>query len=213
MNASVNKQSAKLIDTDDASSAPVIRGLDIHKGLVTVFQNPKLFQKALTRFAKRYQSFIDDFNQAERLHCPEDKILLAHNLKGSASNVGATALAQAASKLESACLNNLHINLFLAEVSNELQTVLAGVAGYLDSVVNEPQKATAYLSEQELQKKLHELQSLLQDSNTKAIEESESLLNQVQSTTQISAIKQIVDKMEDFDFDAALHILKTQLLK
>lgn len=185
----------------------------MHKGLVTVFQNPKLFQKALARFAKRYQSFIDDFNQAKRLHCPEDRILLAHNLKGSASNVGATALAQAASKLESACLNNLHINLFLTEVSNELQTVLAGVAGYLDSVVDESQKAMAYLSEQELQNKLLELQSLLQDSNTKAIEQSESLLNQVQSKTQISAIKQIVEKVEDFDFDPALNILKTQLLK
>lgn len=185
----------------------------MHKGLVTVFQNPTLFQKALARFAKRYQSFNDDFNDAQRLHSYEDRILLAHNLKGSTSNIGATALAQAASKLETACLNKLHINLFLAEVQNELQNVLQGVAGYLDTIAQPSPQAVPTLTEQECREALLELKELLQECNTKAIEKSEALLNHMSNTAKMTAIKMIVDKVEDFDFDAALNILKQQLLK
>ncbi|WP_423897232.1 response regulator [Candidatus Pelagadaptatus aseana] len=101
-------------------------GIDIQGGLKTAQNNPALFGKLLRRFATHYQNFESDFNQSKTDQ--NSAIRSAHTLKGTAGNIGAYQVQEAALKLEQSCRSNkADVAKELGAVTDTLRIVLDGL--------------------------------------------------------------------------------------
>jgi len=136
---------AKWIGTDRASSAasavrvsdppasafPAITGIDVARSLAGVDNDVKFYRRLLGLFRTENMSFLGDFTRALREGDAEATMRRAHTLRGTAGTVGATGVAEAAARLERACLDRADtdsLEALLAETVGRLQPVLDAIA-------------------------------------------------------------------------------------
>ncbi|MBL3588589.1 MAG: PAS domain S-box protein [gamma proteobacterium endosymbiont of Lamellibrachia anaximandri] len=112
-----------------------LTGIDIDKGLEIARNRPEFFIKLLTMFRDSQHGFLNDFLMEQQSDDPNGAVRAAHSLKGSAANIGATTLRDAAQELEMAC--NEHnsddeISEVLKKVTTELDPLIAGLNNFLN---------------------------------------------------------------------------------
>ena len=133
---------------------------------------------------------------------------LAHSLKGTAGNIGAFGVAQAAAELERCCQSGAsgeQIQTALIRVEQSLAPVLTALAG-LDAGAQGFAPSVA-LPDGALQPRLARLGQLLAESDSEALEELvelQALSLQPELAERLARVAQQVDR---FDFDAALAAL------
>ena len=81
---------------------PQIPGLDSAAGLQVTQGNRVLYRRLLVKFRDANAHFIEEFEHTRHSDDPSTALRLAHSLKGVAANLGITAVARAARKLEAA---------------------------------------------------------------------------------------------------------------
>jgi PAS domain S-box-containing protein len=178
-------------------------GIDVTSGLKRTQGNLTLYVKLLKRFQQSMSDFEHRFNHEQNLPSLER---MAHTLKGTAGNIGADELQQAAQVLEDSCEDDMtasHRQVNLAKVIEKLNPVLNSLASTLDS-----ETATAptshQLSQEELSRHLEHLKKLIEDYDTEAINILNELLNSINDVELQKPLREIESLINEYDFEAAL---------
>ncbi|WP_186453778.1 response regulator [Denitratisoma sp. DHT3] len=191
---------------DGAAAIPELPGIDTAAGLATTMQNPRLYLKLLQKFRDSQADFAEQFAQTRRDADPRAATRAAHTLKGTAGNIGAKRLQDAAAELELACKGGAPA----AEIEARLQATLAALAPVIaglrkigmNQTITAEVRATA--DPARVAALLAKLGSLLEDCDSEATDVLETLVPLVHGTPLAEPIKNVARAMEAFDFDAAL---------
>jgi CheY-like chemotaxis protein/HPt (histidine-containing phosphotransfer) domain-containing protein len=129
--------------TPPVSGSPELAGIDTKTALAALGGNDKLYRKMLNRFYETQKDFVVSFESAWAGGDSEQATRAAHTLKGLAGTIGALRLQEAAKALESACYDWLkqEVSDRLCAVTEELSTVLSGLAKNMPASAQEPKPA------------------------------------------------------------------------
>ncbi|MBF0184284.1 MAG: response regulator [Magnetococcales bacterium] len=192
----------------DASSPPplpALPGIDLVAGLATCMGNHDLYLRLLHKFATSQGTFSSQFRQARMEQDQELQIRLAHTLKGTAGNIGARILQEAAAALETACQGKQNE----AEIVPLLQTVEATLSPLLVALhsLAATERVAAAPPSPATQESLAQLKILLQENDPDALDQLERLLRQARGGSLHETLRQVAVAVEQYDFDEALRRL------
>lgn len=205
---------SKLQVTDDAAPWQEVHGLDVPRGMAVMGGDSALYRKMLQRFCSGQQGFAASFQSA---WASDDKVTarrLAHTLKGSASTIGATGVAELAALLEQVCEEGDDVGVatrlpsLMAELTPLLSKLEAALADSPMAVV-----ASQGIDAEMLAAQLQQLGALLAQSDAQAL----ALCQQIEadlagSTSPLqSAFQEVSWAVNEFEFDEALLLLQSLL--
>ena len=192
------------------SALPNLIGIDVKKGLANTLDNEGLYRRLLGMFYDSQKDFSNAFLQAQKDPDQDAAMRCAHTLKGNAGNIGALGVQLAADKLEEACKNKLsppEINDLLSDVLKELNPVIDS----LSLIEVKKEKAVSQLpvnSDEEIRQKINTLRTLLEDSDEKAVDCLNDILDRVNGGALARELKTLQRHIENYDFDVALESLR-----
>ena len=193
-----------------AAPPPDLPGIDQRAGLATAMGRHDLYHRLLLRFREQQRDFAAQFTQARAGDDASAAARAAHTLRGTAGNIGARPLAEAATALELACKANAgdtDIASLLNAVEKQLAPVLAGLDAWA-AQRGDDAKAAATSGSAALPPQAAELmtrlRTLLSDSDTAALELVEELEALAQGSAHARQLRKVSQEIERFDFDAAL---------
>ena len=198
-----------------ATVAPVglpsdLPGIDLAAGLATCMGKVELYLRLLRKFRSSQSAFRAEFLVARGDGDPSAATRLAHTLRGTAGNIGAKVVANAATALEQACLTGATEEVLadrLVAVERCLDPVLEGLAGLAESEsATEPVPAPH--SGAELQTRLAQVRDLLAESDTEVLTALHELQGLASDPRVAEQLRRVVQHAERFDFDQALELLE-----
>ncbi len=112
----------------DSAFAALV-GIDVDKGLANTMHDQDFYRRILCLFQQDQADFAEKFATALRSGDLSGTARLAHTLKGVAGTIGASALHEAASQLETCCRQSDTAELLspLQQTTTELDRVLTGI--------------------------------------------------------------------------------------
>ncbi|MGU5699080.1 ATP-binding protein [Aeromonas allosaccharophila] len=196
--------------SDDATPWQGVPGLDVPRGMAVMGGDGALYRNMLQRFWQGQQGFAASFHSA---WASDDKVTarrLAHTLKGSASTIGATGVAEQAALLERACeeRDDAGVATRLPSLMAELTPLLSGLeAALADSSVTVaiPRGIDAEM----LAAQLQQLGALLAQSDAQAL----ALCQQIEAdlagraSPLRAAFQEVSQAVNEFEFEQALQLL------
>ncbi|MEJ8825258.1 response regulator [Variovorax humicola] len=197
----------------DSNDLPPLPGIDQAAGLATCQGRPDLYRRLLCKFHSSQEAFATAFVQALEGDDESAPARVAHTLRGTAGNIGATALAQAAAALESACQQGLRNDALrepLAAVMRELTPVMDGLRELASAAAEAATDRTAELPLERLAPLLERLKQRLADSDPDALELSAELMQSLAAhPDHKAAVRRIASKVDNFEFDEAMGLLES----
>ncbi|MFC5704560.1 response regulator [Aeromonas eucrenophila] len=184
-------------------------GIDQAAGLATCQGHADLYQRLLHKFLAAYRGFAEQFEVALADPDPAAAARLAHSLKGTAGNIGAFGITQAAAELERLCQTGAADDLVqasLAEVELRLGPVLDALA-CLGEEQPAPKPRTQE-SDPYLQPRLARLGRLLAESDSEAVEALLELRALALAPALAERLARVAQQVDRYDFDAALALLE-----
>lgn len=185
---------------------PDIAGVDTRLGLKRTGDNQKRYETLLRRFARQQAGAIKAISESLSAGDTATAERAAHSLKGAAGALGASALAEAAAKVETAIKSGRDAQTPLAELSNALDGVVDAIRITLpDELIDTSSGHNRdYATVGAL---LGRLKHLLESDDGEAadfIAEAEPNLTGILTATEIETLSGLVGS---FDFDASLKFL------
>lgn len=183
-------------------------GIDQAAGLAICLNDSALYLRLLRIFYAANVDFPGQFQAATADIDTTAATRLAHSLCGSAGNIGAKAVAQAAAVLERLCQTGApgdQVQMGLVDVEKCLAVVLGALAGLNE--MDYVQKPLALKSGPDLQLRLARLRHLLAESDTEAIELLSELRALDLAPELSERLARVQREVECFDFDRALALL------
>jgi two-component system sensor histidine kinase/response regulator len=198
-------------DVADGSPAelPALQGVDTEAGLARVGGNIRSYLKLLDKFSENQSESISEIRSAFADGDSELSVRLAHTLKGVGGAIGATALQEAAAKLEATLKEepkDLPKNL-LAAAGQELERIL-GLLGELTSANDEGGADGAGSLPEDLPELLQALLAKLDEYDTEAEDLVDEILAQVKGTEIHDALVTLRKRIGQYDFEGAVEELK-----
>ncbi|WP_033129650.1 response regulator [Aeromonas aquatica] len=184
-------------------------GIDQAAGLATCQGHTDLYLRLLHKFLTAYRGFTEQFEVALADTDPVAAARLAHSLKGTAGNIGAFGITQAAAELERLCQTGAADDLVqasLAEVELRLGPVLDALA-CLGEEQPAPKPRTQE-SDPYLQPRLARLGRLLAESDSEAVEALLELRALALAPALAERLARVAQQVDRYDFDAALALLE-----
>jgi PAS domain S-box-containing protein len=183
-------------------------GIDLNAGLGTCMGKVELYLRLLRKFHASQQAFCTEFLAARGQGDSSATVRLAHTLRGTAGNIGAVGVANAAGQLEQVCLSagvEQDVSDRLAEVERCLTPLLEGL-----SVLTEPPLAeeTTVPLDSEWHAQLAHVRYLLAESDTQALTALHKLQALTSGSRMTEQLHRVVQQAECFDFDQALELLE-----
>ncbi len=201
-----------------ASQLPVLPGIDVARGLNTTMDNPSLYRRLLIKFRDGQAGFAEQFTVARRNESdPAAAQRLAHTLKSTAGNIGATQVQALAGQLEEACQSGMEsavVDGLVKQLGQELEPVLEGLAG----LRLEGSAVAADSNVPEIEPKgptqggpsasaLSKLAKLMAQGDAEAADLADELAEQ-SSGPLAAALRKVSAALAEFDFDTALAALQ-----
>ena len=186
---------------DDA--LPEIPGVDAVAGVQRMGGNIAAYRKLLTKFAENQADTIATI-RAAWTDDQEGSVRAAHTLKGVSGSIGASAVQQAAAKLEAA-LKESPADL-PDELMQQTEAALTAVLEPIRALVttgDEPEVATTSELPADLKEQLSALRDLLEDYDTEAGDRLDTLLGQVKGTELHIELAAIRARLDQYDFEGA----------
>lgn len=200
-----------------SQALPSIPGLDTETGLKLALDDPHLYRQLLQSFVRSHRDFKEQIEQATEDGDLERLVRLAHTLKGSAAQVGATELSTSSRQYEQALhqakTDALPIPAVPEALLLELAQLLESLAVSLDMSLDKPEQshpastvANRQWTEQE-RELYHRLQSLLatDDFNAARLMADEARAFQSLLGNQYG---KILAAVQAFDFEQAGNLLQ-----
>jgi CheY-like chemotaxis protein len=191
---------------EDASTLPALPGVDTSSGLARVGGKVSVYRKILQTFAKRQADAPARIRGALQGHDLTTAEREAHTLKGVAGNIGAGEVEAAARRLETAIKHGADTEAPIAELERILGELVAGLTSLTiaaDTVESLPPNGET----PDLLPALDRLQTLLEESDGEASDLISEIESQGANTAFARAIREIGDRIDDFEFDEALELL------
>jgi HPt (histidine-containing phosphotransfer) domain-containing protein len=186
-----------------------LEGIDMVAGLATCMGRRELYLRLLCKFRDTQTGFAEHFQAALAVSDDSAAGRVAHSLRGTAGNIGARAVAQAAAVLELACQND-EPAMVVQELATEVErcllptlAALAGLTGNAPASMGEAQQDGPELSEQ-----LNRLKGLLAESDTAAMDALTELRNLSLDRALAKRLTLVAEQVQLFDFDRALELLQ-----
>jgi PAS domain S-box-containing protein len=203
---------------------PSVLGIDTEAGLAVTQNNKTLYLKLLKRFASSYENFEQLFLDAVQDSDEQAAVRCAHTLKGTAGNIGAKSIQQAAKVLEQACedafeAGDLRID---GEINKSIQNLLNEVIKELVPVVDELIKLSVpvktiveaqNLDKEKIKPLIVQLEELIDDFDTDATDVLELLEPMFQGTEYYEELSQLSEAVDAYDFDTAATIFEALKMK
>jgi HPt (histidine-containing phosphotransfer) domain-containing protein len=187
-------------------------GIDTRAGLATSMGNEKLYTRLLTKFLHSQADFATLFAAARADADPTAAARAAHNLKGTAGNIGAKGVQAAAAELEHACeaveLDEARIDDLLQRALQALAPVVQGLRAFASQSAAPELPAPQASASGDVAVALDRLEALLRDSNVEASDALEVVLQRAKGTPLEHNLQQVAAAVESFDFDAAVAALQ-----
>lgn len=205
-------------ESANGAELPLLTGIDTEAGLSTCMGNTGLYRRQLLRFQETYTDFEADFIRARSHSDPKVMLRLAHTLKGTAGNIGAYALMQAAADLERACSlvqPDTVLDRLLVKTVTQLKPVLAGLDGLAGLQVAASALsgiAATPVPLSELQAKLAQILPLLESGDLDAVAQLESCRALAQGAALAEPLQAACAALANYDFDHALRLVQQLLL-
>ena len=189
--------------------------INVKNGINMMGGNKELYRQLLTRFKSNFTSSssrLDDFFEDNNI---EEATRLAHTIKGTAGNIGASQLQYYAESIETHCYAGElpEARSYLPQMKDSLEDLLLDinkVLKYLDGEEEESKELEnkAPISESELQELLVLLQKQLEDYDTDSESTFISLKNALPSVKDTQALSSLSDAIQQYDFEHALEHLE-----
>ena len=188
---------------------PPLPGIDAGRGLATCNGDAGLYRRLLHRFAAGQADFSARFRAAAQRGDADSATRETHTLKGTAGNIGARAVQDAAAALEQACIDQQPaeaVAALLVPVEQALATVLGGLAVLADAAAvapatSRPEPPPDFLPQ------LQRLRALLQADDGEAAELAARVAEHARGTPWEPALRRAVQAVASYDFDTALAAL------
>lgn len=197
------------VTTASATSLPAsLPGIDLKAGLGTCMGKVELYLRLLRKFRSSHQAFCIEFLAARGQDDPLAAARLAHTLRGTAGNIGADEVANAAAALEQACRSDgaeQELAERLAQVERSLTPVLEGLSVLGDATSSADSSTTPLDSAWHVQ--LAHTRSLLAESDTQALTALLKLQGLASDPRMAEQLHRVVEQAQCFDFDQALELL------
>jgi CheY-like chemotaxis protein len=208
--SSGKQNNSRNLPRDDRQTPPELPGIDSRDGLARTQHNHQLYARLLNRFSEQYHDFTGQFEQARQ--DPDSHVAerYAHTLKGNAAQLGAHNLAAAAQELETACAQSLPVDSALSATHDALEEVLRGISIYQkwdSSGVPNQAVAQNTVETSEIAPLLHELQRLLEEFDTAAIDMLVELEKNLPPEVASDELEKVAPAVDSYDFDLALQHL------
>ncbi len=184
-----------------------IPGIDAKAALRRTGGNRQRYESLLRRFAQPSANGVDEVRAALAAGDTETAARVAHSLKGSAANLGATALAEVAAKVESAVTSGQNIEAALNSLALSLAATLAAIRSVLPLEEGAGDVAKGSADTATVVQPLTQLKRLLTKDDGEAsdfILEARPSLCRVLTEAEISTLS---GHIGNFDFAAALKTL------
>jgi len=182
--------------------------LDITDALKRLGGNRALLKKLLIDFADEYSDTAAKLREALDSGDIEYIRRTAHTIKGVAGNLGAEKLSQAATELESACVNGHPDEGILSHFKTLLNLAVASA----DTLKTAPPEAPADISDTEtlppdvrekLPSLLSELDACLESGQFKAVRYAENLKKLLPNSAFREPLERLAEHIANYDFDEA----------
>jgi len=206
----------KSVKNEDSELLPAqLPGIDLSKGLAITQNNHSLYHRLLLKFAGWNKTFENDYSAFAfgDEKSTIDATRIAHTLKGSAGNIGATKVQEYAEILEHSTKNDEDEAIIQQNLDNlmiELNIVLNGLST-LKYDKNIASKKKDAISTTELHLSLEKILSLLEDFDTEAIATIEKLMTFQLTEDLESLLKQVIEALNNYDFDQGVELLNSHL--
>lgn len=181
--------------------------IDVEKGLAVTNGNMALYRKLLSRFIDGQKDFTEQFIQLRESGEQVALTRLAHTLKGSAGNIGATELYEIAHQLELASISNSDD---IEQLFNQTKEQLINVISEIENTDTIAQNAAesdgnahSVLSGDELVARLEALFELIDDFDATASEVATALEAEVSAPEIKSLFKEMINALDEYDFETA----------
>jgi len=198
-------------EATDATLAelPALQGVDTEAGLARVGGNIRSYLKLLNKFAENQSDAISQIQSAITDGDGELSVRLAHTLKGVGGAIGATALQEAAAKLETT-LKDESKDLpkkLMAAAEKELNRIL-GLLSELTPGDDDGNEGAPGSLPDDLPEQLRALLDKLDEYDTEAEDLIDEILAQVKGTEIYDALMSLRKQVGQYDFEAAAEELK-----
>jgi CheY-like chemotaxis protein len=193
----------------DSIELPDLAGIDTEAGLARVGGNIRSYMKLLNKFAENQADVISEIRSSFDGNDTELSVRLAHTLKGVGGAIGATALQEAAAKLEAKLKENpknLPKKIMIA-AEQELDRIL----GLLCDLTSADDGGTVDASgglPADLPEQLRALLDKLDEYDTEAEDLVDEIIEQVKGTEAHDALLSLRKRVGQYDFEGAAEELK-----
>jgi CheY-like chemotaxis protein len=191
---------------DTIAGLSALPGIDIAAGLSVTMNNQSLYRRLMLRFRDGQRDFQRLFDEARHGDDPTAPERVAHTLKGTAGNIGARGVYDAADLLEAACRNGRpadELQAALDRVLAELAPVIQGL-DTIEAPAEAPQNDTPLPS---VLSAMGHLRALLEACDTDASDLVDELLHDVRGTALERDLIAVARAVADYDFDTAIACL------
>ncbi|MCB5187798.1 response regulator [Methylobacillus caricis] len=186
-----------------------IQGFNVPDALRRVAGNQELYIRLLKQFAASQADSAFEIRKALGEGRVEDGVRLAHNIKGVASNLGATALAEAASELEQALREQAGVELALDLFASSLADAIDSLASVLGQHAQQVPPAT--ISKQHGKEVLQKIQQYLEARDATVQDYIDAEHATLKAVLPHQQYQKLAELISFYDFDAALLLLKSIL--
>jgi HPt (histidine-containing phosphotransfer) domain-containing protein len=159
----------------------------------------QLRHKAIITFVKENRSTAEKIKSALSDGDTKTAHRIAHTLKSNAAYLGKTELQKAAASLEDSL--NGEPPVFTPEQIEKIETELESALCEFEKITETEKSEVAQISAEELSALFAELKPLLENSDF-------SSADYVQKLQGVSGMAELAERIDEYDFDAALKILK-----
>ena len=191
----------------EGEAIPEIPGLDTSAGLATTMGNAQLYLKLLARFRDSQGDFERQFREAGQDSDPEAATRTAHTLKGTAGNIGARQVQEAARQLEQACKEKApaeNIEQLLQQTLELLNPMMEALLQIGTHTEGEARAADPEKVKELMQK----LRKLLEESDSEAADVLDELMPLIRNTPLAAQVDKAARAIEAYDFDVALELIR-----
>ena len=192
---------------DPAPELLEIAGIDTKAALRRTGGNRLRYEALLRKFAQPSQGGVEEIRAALAAGDVSTAARAAHSLKGAAANLGATALAESAAKVEHVVISGKYVEQTLTALASSFTAVTEAIRAAL------PEERVAFADTASssdpgaVVQPLTRLRTLLKHDDGEAADfilEVRPVLSKVLTETEITAL---TDSVGNFDFEAALNSL------
>lgn len=188
---------------------PNFQSIDIDYGLELMQGDLKSYRSLLIKFYQSNKNLQTEFEQLFSTRNYKKITLLAHSLKGVASNLGINQLSDASSSLEQVCRENRassNIKENLELVVQQLTVTLSELKGLTIKIPDGP--VSKYCKTGDIAKSISELKQQIGEQDTQALELAEEIIPCFSAgSEQHEVIKQVTTELNNFDFAKAAKLI------